>query len=746
MLNSCRRSLVALSFALLAAMPAGVAFGQADRLKIERIDAGIAAPERTLLRIGQFNPIRVDLKNGPEAFSGRLQIVTEDPDGVETVNEINVQLGPGQLGTFTGMVNPGQSMPRIVARVVDANGRFTGVSQELSQQGLNVVSAAVRTVGVIGSPAGVEQLPNVAGLASVSPTGQKNLEVVNIAPGRLPARVEALEPLDFIVLDTSDPAVLAAIDAGRAGALKAWVADGGHLVIVAASQRQALLDSSLNPILPAVPAASTRAFDLGAIESLVGSRNPIVGTGKAITVTKFDQISERGGMVVDSASSVPLIIRSSRGFGRVTMVGLDVNDGPFAAWKDRGLFWAKALELRRKMIDASDTSANDPLAKGGSFYQNQAGDMAALLKTSIDQFQGIKVVSFGLVVSLILGYLLAIGPGDYLLVRKLFKKPEWTWLTFPLMVLGITGTADARTYRMKGQDLRVNKLDVIDLDYVGKTSRGWSMAAVFSPANADYDASFAPAAGAASLPPVTGQEAPADKALIYQTTSWYDSPDDALGGSGRPGTIGFSTSSYRYAGLGGTGKLEGMRIPIWTTKTLEGRWMADGVALTPVRPDISRTGTDRVTGRITNLLDEPLEDAILVYQAQVYDLGTIAPKASVTINPTRTQNLTGYLDRFSTGELRNGGPAWAGPARVKLPRIVLFHDSGPATVRNLTNGPLARLDLSPLLPLNRPMLVARVKRPGSQLSLKGVTGLESARIEQTTLVRCLLPLGAEVAD
>jgi hypothetical protein len=171
--------------------------------------------------------------------------------------------------------------------------------------------------------------------------------------------------------------------------------------------------------------------------------------------------------------------------------------------------------------------------------------------------------------------------------------------------------------------------------------------------------------------------------------------------------------------------------------------MAPGQAISPVRPDLTRTGTDRVTGRLTNLLDEPLEEAILVYQSQVYDLGSIAPGASVVINPTRTQNLTGYLDRFSANELKNTGAGWSERARLKLPRLMMFHESGPASLRALTNGPMSRLDLTGLLALNRPMLVARVKRPGSQLTLTGVRGLENARIDQTTLVRCLLPLASE---
>jgi hypothetical protein len=151
-------------------------------------------------------------------------------------------------------------MPRILARVVDENGRSIGVAKEFPLDGVNVIEAAVRTVGVIGPASGLDQLPAVAGLTSINRNGQKNLEILNLTASRLPARVEGLEALDSIVLDTSNPEVLNTIDTGRASALKAWVADGGHLVIVAAGQRQALLDSSLKDLLPAIPSGSTRAF------------------------------------------------------------------------------------------------------------------------------------------------------------------------------------------------------------------------------------------------------------------------------------------------------------------------------------------------------------------------------------------------------------------------------------------------------------------------------------------------------
>ena len=46
-----------------------------------------------------------------------------------------------------------------------------------------------------------------------------------------------------------------------------------------------------------------------------------------------------------------------------------------------------------------------------------------------------RLVPFWLVAGLIVVYILLIGPGDYFFLRKLVGRMEWTWLTFPLVVL-----------------------------------------------------------------------------------------------------------------------------------------------------------------------------------------------------------------------------------------------------------------------------------------------------------------------
>ena len=80
---------------------------------------------------------------------------------------------------------------------------------------------------------------------------------------------------------------------------------------------------------------------------------------------------------------------------------------------------------------------------------------------------------FWLVAGLIVGYILLIGPGDYFFLRKVVRRMEWTWLTFPLSswrwcALGPYVLA----YRLKGDQIRVNQIDLVDVDAASGRMRG----------------------------------------------------------------------------------------------------------------------------------------------------------------------------------------------------------------------------------------------------------------------------------
>jgi hypothetical protein len=137
----------------------------------------------------------------------------------------------------------------------------------------------------------------------------------------------------------------------------------------------------------------------------------------------------------------------------------------------------------------------------------------------------------------------------------------------------------------------------------------------------------------------------------------------------------------------------------------------------------------------------PLQDAILAFGKQVYLLEDLAPGATVKVELKSDRNLSGYLkDKQATYLPDRLANADSRISRADLMTAVMFHDSESAlaTERLLANNPLHDLDLTGQLALQRPILVARIQRPGARLVLDKVTN--PPKIDQLTLVRVILPL------
>src|SRR5262245_63344476 len=109
-------------------------------------------------------------------------------------------------------------------------------------------------------------------------------------------------------------------------------------------------------------------------------------------------------------------------------------------------------------------------------------DMKTELKRGLELFEEVPTISFGWVALFILFYIALVGPLDYFVLKKVFKRLEWTWVTFPVTVLLVSVIAYLIAYRVKGDDLRVNKLDVVEVDlHEPRQAYGHTYFTLFSP-------------------------------------------------------------------------------------------------------------------------------------------------------------------------------------------------------------------------------------------------------------------------
>ena len=712
-------------------------------------------------KVGTWTPVWVLVRGGPDGFSGEMHAIVEDENGTATTVRQPVQVGPGGTQRLTAYVRPGSLDPDFATiRFYNAKTRrpagpdYVVGSPSTPSGGPSQVLDAIgqgdyQIVG-LGHPQGVELIPKIPGFnadpANPATNGRAHEVAVTMvntlgAADQLPGRWYGYDSADAVVIDTNDAETFAALSGGRIEAIRQWVERGGHLVVAVSSRWQAVNDSPIGAMLPAKLVGQIQVSPFDSLESYTGGSQHVGFENGPVQVAQMDEVERRGGQVIASTLSTPLVVRGSYGFGRVTLVGFDVDAQPFAGWPDRALFWIKTIDLKAPPAATADSVA---LASQRIMTQN-ISDFATILRRALDQFQGMKVISFGWVAGFIAIYILLIGPGDYFFLKKVLKRMELTWITFPVIVVTVSLLAYFAAYKIKGTDLRVNQIDVVDVDMANQIARGTTWMNLFSPQNRDYSIAVQPLPITADA---TAESAPTPGTEIV--LSWFAAPESGLRGMNSRGQgTGFNGSGYTYDPPGRAERLEDVRIGIWSTKGIVARWFGPAPKANSILDvDLQPVGTDRLAGTVTNRMNVPLKNTIICFGKEVYyQVGTIEPNATVQVDTTLNRGLAGYLqeDAFRNSFLPTNQYNYANESinRANLVRELMFHDSESAGQGLIPSRTHRELDLTGQLLLDRPMLVAEIDRPGAVLDLGNVSG--TIKTDRTTLLRVILPLKQDAA-
>ena len=495
--------LVALLVLVVVGLPGSgtaSAAGPQRPIDVESLRVGfVAGNQGNLFKPGKWTPLWMQLRAGPARFSGVMEVVVPDDDGTPTALRQVVDVAAGAIAPVTTYIRPGTDHPELVVRFLNQEGRRVAEVSSDPLVKLDPMRPEETLLLVLGNPQGVELIPKLPGFnVDKDQTGAHEINVARLdtLAASVPGRWIGYDAAETIVLDTNDRELMTKLNTSGGQALREWVRRGGHLVVSVGSDWLRIRDSFLlapdDPMLPALPTGQERISDLGALESFAGATKPITRPGAApVLVTKLEEVEARRGKVLIGASgTIPLVVRGPYGFGRVTVVALDVDQSPFATWEDRPRFWVKALDLRLQVVDDSATNAG--VAGSGAIYQNNVSDLSTQLRRALEQFQGVTLIPFGWVAFFIFLYILLIGPGDYLLLKKVLKRMELTWITFPTIVVTVSVLAYYAAYAVKGNELRVNQVEIVDVDQPAGLVRGNTFLTLFSPQNRDYDVSVLP--------------------------------------------------------------------------------------------------------------------------------------------------------------------------------------------------------------------------------------------------------------
>lgn len=701
--GDCRKLIVdraGRSVGLLLFLVAGVLASAAEGQEIKPpkfVGVRVGIGER--YKVGTWTQVELILEGGSQVLTGSVSVIVPDGDGVpgcvttaptKPVEVLPGRLTPVRLVTRFGRVSGDVRAVFCVGNHVVAEQTFRAGLQPDEEHFGEALQRQSLIVSVGGSPLAVEG----EGKPGVLEDEGKPVvaHVTNVE--ELPSQWCAYEGVSAVVLSTSQPEMYRKLAANnvRWQALDQWVRMGGTLVLCVGSQGDEVLaeNQPLRQFLPGRFVAGGTLSQTGAIETYLKSQKSIAQATGERPKLRIARLADIQGAVEVDEGGIPLVVRSAREFGQVVFVAMDLDQWPLSKWQDRPQLLARLLDL--------PTAGRESQGENAAMMHYGYQDLAGKMRGQLDQFRGVKIVPFWIVAGLIVGYIILIGPVDYFFLRNVVRRMEWTWVTFPLIVVLVCAGAYFLAYALKGDQIRVNQIDLVDVDAASGQMRGASWMNVFSPRMASFKFSMEPQG-------VDGKALPDSRVLM----GWLGLMGSGVGGmNSHADRSALWGNHFSYAA--DLDALDGVPIQVWSTKSLTARWSAGSAAC----PAADLTESDRtLTGSITNTLPFTLRECAVLYGGSAYEIGTMAPGQVVRLGPAvKRMELKTFLTKMISernGAGYEGGAYYqaSGDPAHTLETMMFYDAAGGRQLTRLSNDYQDFVDLSGLLKTGRAILFTR---------------------------------------
>lgn len=431
----------------------------------------------------------------------------------------------------------------------------SGLRAELVSGGQLVASKDVRfrRLDASGFLVGVLSEDGIvpSGLAAVR-RGGGQVSAARLTPADLPADAVALEALDAIVVRN---AAGDRLGAGQRSALRAWVKHGGQLIVAGGPGWRRSVEG-IADMLPVSGLASREMAHLGALGAYAGSE-PAREAALVAGGTPSDD-----ARVLLAQDGIPLIVERTLGSGRVTFVAADPGLPPFRAWPHAESLWQRILVGGRATLP---TFGDDDSGWGGT-------TMRGLLAQLMD----VGLPGAGWLALFVLAYVALVGPGQYVVLRRIDRR-DWAWVGFPALAVACTlGVYGLGTWA-RGPDMRVAAFSMVGIPLDATSAPIDTHLGLVAPSRRAYDLTFEDGASIRALP---GRGGLAGEEAVIQ-----------VGRAGQPT------------------RLPDLRLEAATLQAFRTR--AFGEVSAPIEAELRVVG-GRLEGTVRNLGGGTVEDAIVL--------------------------------------------------------------------------------------------------------------------------------------
>lgn len=690
-------------------------------------------------KVGCWTPVRIAVSSGlpkdSAAVTGVLRLETVDGDDVPSVYTSDpFQLAGGKPTSVVMYVRFGNSTPSLtLTLLVDGQGvlkETVNCQEGLRPNFVPALGAEERLVLCVGRSSTLDEV--------AAKSGVENLTQARISDvAELPTRSYGYDGVDAVLLTTDDVNRYSSFtpDGPQVAALLDWLQSGGKVTVIAGSDARLVFASAawqkLAPITVGEPVPLPRSV---ALEEYAGGNNPVPAADAADRLRVL-RSTDKNDVSEIQEGNLPLVVRRAVGLGVLTVSFVDLEHPQLRNWAGRAPLLARAMRLGPIKSEGGQVNSMP------SYRSYGYGDLSGQLRSALDQYEGVAVVSFFVLALMILLYIALIGPFDYLLVRNVFKRTEMTWFTFPVIVVVTSAAAYYAARWMKGDELRVSQVDIVDCDVATGTVRGTTFAGIFSPKSDTYDLKVEPPQKllASKLTP--------DRSI----TTWLGLSGNGFGGmhTRSGGAASWLTTQYEVAP--DLESLSDVPIQVWSSKMFYARWQAHAEF---EKPGLRAADDGSLSGTLWSPLQVPLERGLLCYGTKAYPITRIEALKPYDVAKINAKELSTELHH---AEVIKAAKAHANPGVRTRPhdpgsqdvdtivrKMMFFDAAGGRSHANLDNDYHNHLDLSELLKLNRAVLVGFVDSSpddGAKLNLtSGGSPVPRASDRRWVFVRVVIPV------